>query len=223
MASILKQHGTRERRGEVRAAAFNFDDVTSKAESYIAQVRTQAAEIIAAAQGQAQAIREQAQRDGQRQAVAEAERTLQARVQQQLDAIIPEIEKAVQSVERERAAWLRRWEDDAVKLAIAIAERVVRREISQRPAITIELVREALQLATGMGKVQVCLHPSDHAALRDGLTKIIADMKQLAPTELVADATVSPGGCRVDTQFGSIDQQIESQLARIREELSASS
>jgi flagellar assembly protein FliH len=221
MASILKQHGTRERRGEVRAAAFNFDDVTSKAESYLAQVRAQAAEIVAAAQGQAQAIREQAQREGQRQALAEAERTLQAKVQQQLDAITPAIAQAVQSVERERAAWLRRWEDDAVKLAIAIAERIIRREISQQPSITVELVREALQLATGMGAVQVCLHPSDHKALRDGLAKIIADMKQLAPTELVADAAVSPGGCRVDTQFGSIDQQVESQLARIREELTA--
>jgi flagellar assembly protein FliH len=58
------------------------------------------------------------------------------------------------------------------------------------------------------------------AVLRDGATKLIAEMQKLAPAELVADATVSPGGCRVDTQFGCIDQQIEAQLARIRDELS---
>lgn len=221
MASILKQHGTAERRDEVRASAFNFDDMTSKAESYLTQVRAQAAQLLAEAQAKAQSIREQAQRDGQRDAVAEAERSLQTKVQQQLNALVPAIQQAVADVQRERATWLRRWEDDAVKLAIAIAARVIRQEISQQPTITTELVRESLQLAAGMGPIKVCLHPSDHALLRDGLTKIIAEMKQLAPTELVADAKVTPGGCRVDTQFGSIDQQVESQLARIRDELTA--
>jgi flagellar assembly protein FliH len=221
MASILKQYGTAEPRGEVRAAAFNFDDMTSKAESYLAQVRTQAAQIIAEAQAKAQSIREQSQRDGQRGAVAEAERSVQAKVQQQLHAIVPAIQQAVADVQRERAAWLRRWEGDAVKLAVAIAERVIRQEIAKHPTITLALVRESLQLAAGMGSLKVCLNPSDHALLSDGAAKIIAEMKQLAPTELVADSGVSPGGCRVDSQFGSIDQQIESQLARIRDELTA--
>ena len=59
------------------------------------------------------------------------------------------------------------------------------------------------------------------AAYRNGVAKIVADLKRLAPTELVADSSVSPGGCRVDTQFGSIDQQIEVQLDRIRDELTS--
>jgi flagellar biosynthesis/type III secretory pathway protein FliH len=34
---------------------------------------------------------------------------------------------------------------------------------------------------------------------------------------------VSPGGCVVETQQGRIDQQIETQLARIEEELTRTS
>jgi flagellar assembly protein FliH len=98
---------------------------------------------------------------------------------------------------------------------------VIRQELAKQPTITLELVRESLQLAAGMGALKVCLHPGDYAVLRDGVAQIIGEMQQLAPTELVADAAVSPGGCRVDTQFGSIDQQIEVQLARIRDELAA--
>ena len=37
--------------------------------------------------------------------------------------------------------------------------------------------------------------------------------------EITADATISRGGCRVETRFGTIDQQFESQLKRIEEEL----
>ena len=223
MASVLKQNGTAERRGEVRTTAFNFDDMTTKAESYLAKIRIQAAQIIAEAETKAQAIREQARRDGQRDAVAEAEHAQNTKVQQQLQSLVPAIQRTVADVQRERTAWLRRWEDDAVKLAVAIAERVIRREIAQQPTITLELVRESLQLAAGMGSLKVCLHPSDLATLRDGVTMLIAEMKQLAPTDVVADASVSPGGCRVDTQFGSIDQQIEAQLARIRDELTSNS
>jgi flagellar biosynthesis/type III secretory pathway protein FliH len=38
---------------------------------------------------------------------------------------------------------------------------------------------------------------------------------------LVSDATVTAGGCRVETRFGTIDQQFEAQLARVEEELNA--
>jgi flagellar assembly protein FliH len=41
----------------------------------------------------------------------------------------------------------------------------------------------------------------------------------LAGAELSGDPQISPGGCRVETQFGTIDQQFESQLKRIEEEL----
>ena len=43
--------------------------------------------------------------------------------------------------------------------------------------------------------------------------------RHLAPSAIVADDAVSPGGCCVKTKFGVIDQQIESQLRRIEEEL----
>jgi flagellar assembly protein FliH len=36
---------------------------------------------------------------------------------------------------------------------------------------------------------------------------------------IVADESITAGGCRVDTEFGSLDQQLEAQLARITEEL----
>jgi flagellar biosynthesis/type III secretory pathway protein FliH len=41
---------------------------------------------------------------------------------------------------------------------------------------------------------------------------------QLATAKIVADPDISPGGCRVVTDYGVIDQQIESQLARIEQE-----
>jgi len=44
-------------------------------------------------------------------------------------------------------------------------------------------------------------------------------LARLAPAEVIADQSISRGGCRVETPKGAIDQQFETQLARIAEEL----
>jgi flagellar assembly protein FliH len=106
-----------------------------------------------------------------------------------------------------------------VRLAVAIARRIVRRELHSHPEIAVEWIREALALAVGSGRIQLYLHPQDHAALGDEVRELVAGLGQLGETEIVADSQISPGGCRVVTQFGEVDQRLETQLARIEEEL----
>ena len=81
------------------------------------------------------------------------------------------------------------------------------------------LLREALQLAAGSGEVRVLLNPKDHQALGGQVQSLVKELSGLGPTQVVADASVSAGGCRVETRFGSIDQTFEAQLARVEEEL----
>ena len=75
-------------------------------------------------------------------------------------------------------------------------------------------------MAAGSTQIQVRLHPTDHAALGGQVQTLVAELARGGGAEVIADPAISPGGCRVDTQFGSIDQQFEAQLARIEEELS---
>jgi len=220
MATILKSQGPEGFAGAPQAVAFNFGDVTAKAEAYLQQVREQAKNIVADAQRQAQQIRQQAKRDGAADARAEAERSLQQKVEQQLQFLVPTIQETLVEVNRERATWMRRWEADALKVAVAIAERVVRRQIEQAPQISLDLLREALRLASGMGALKIRLHPHDHAALAEHLEMIVNELEKLTPAEIIEDESVTRGGCRVDTDYGVIDQQIETQLERIRAELS---
>ena len=79
--------------------------------------------------------------------------------------------------------------------------------------------REALQLAAGGGEVRLLLNPADHQALAGQVKLLVDEMTGLGETQIVADAAISPGGCRVDTRFGAIDQPFEAQLARVEEEL----
>jgi flagellar assembly protein FliH len=111
------------------------------------------------------------------------------------------------------------WESGTISLAAAIAKRLIRRELSQQPEITLSLVREALELAAGSSQLRILLNPHDFEALGDQVRLLVEELSAHIETEVKADAEVTPGGCRVETRFGVIDQQFEAQLQRIEEEL----
>ncbi|MGC4003561.1 MAG: FliH/SctL family protein [Pirellulales bacterium] len=48
---------------------------------------------------------------------------------------------------------------------------------------------------------------------------LIAELGRVSSTEIVADTQIGPGGCRVLTAHGEIDQRLETQLSRIVDEL----
>ena len=170
---------------------------------------------MAEAREAAESVRREAADAGRREAAEAAQRILA----EQVDRALPALRQVVADFQHARQAWFSHWEGAAVRLACAIAARVVRRELRQQPEITVALVREALELAGGSPGLRVCLNPDDHRALAAQVQAIAAALSPLGAAEIVADAGVTPGGCRIDTHFGVIDQQIESQLKRIEEEL----
>jgi flagellar assembly protein FliH len=219
MAGIIKAgRHTGEERG-TQSVAFNFDDMNVAADRYLEQVRRDAAQIVAAARQEAEQLRRQAQQDGRRLAVEQAEKEAGDRIRQQLAGVLPALEQALAQLEQARQDWIRQWEQNAVHLAAAIAARIVRRELSRTPQITLDLVREALELASGSTRIELRLNPQDRQALGQGVEELAARVAKLAPADIVADPQVTSGGCIVTTDFGEIDQRLESQLARIEQEL----
>ena len=201
------------------ALPFRFDEMERHASGYLDTVRAAAAKLVNQANEEAAAIRKKAQREGEQAAVDAARRILENETSRQLDTLLPALRQAIDAIHQARGDCVRAWEQNAVHFAAAIAARVIRRELSRQPAIPLALVREALELATGAPQLTVRLHPQDHAALAPDVANLITELARQAKAEIVADSTITLGGCRVDTQFGSIDQQIETQLARIEEEL----
>lgn len=217
MATIIKAS---DPRGVVAAAAFNFDDLTVQAGRYLEKTRAEAAKIIADAKAQAQreadAIRKRAAADG----VEDARRAAAQAVETTLAAkALPALRQAAKEIQLEKQTLLKRWEANALRVAFALAERVIRGELSRRPEIPLKLVRESLELAVGSAKLRLLLHPAEYEAIAPQAAALAKELAPAAEVQIAADAALSPGGCRVETEFGTIDQQIESQLARLEEEL----
>jgi flagellar assembly protein FliH len=204
-----------ERNNGTQTVAFNFEDMGERSQRYLAKVRDEARQIVVKAQQEAESIRRRAEQEGRQAALLAVEEM----IKKQLTTVIPALRLAVHDIQEAKQSWLKHWEAAAVRVSGAIAEKLVRREIGRHPDITLTLVREALELAAGNSQLRIQLNPSDLEALRGQLSVLLDEIAPLADAELNADPEIAPGGCRVETRFGIIDQQFASQLKRIEEEL----
>jgi flagellar assembly protein FliH len=220
MATIIRKHAPEQPSGvPTRAVAYDLTDMAAQAEDYLGTVRRQAAQIVEAAKREAAAVRQNAEAAGRRAAEQAIERILDEKVSQQMKTLLPALQLAVKQVEDAKQAWMQHWETAAVQLAAAIAGRLVRGEFQRRPEITVQWIRESLQLAAGNSEVTIRLHPADQQALERQVKQLAATFAPLATVSVVADETISPGGCKLNTEFGAVDNQLETQLERIKQEL----
>ncbi len=203
----------------IQHVAFNFSDMNGQAQKYLADVRAQAAQIVNEAKEQAKAIRKQAEQQGHQAALQAVERVMEDKVSKHMKTLLPAVQQAVREIEHARQAWLSHWQASAVKLSCAIAERIVRRELQSTPEITLDWVGEALQLAAGSAEITIHMNPADVEHLGRQVETLTKQLTPLAPAKIVGNPEINLGGCRVDTRFGAIDQQLETQLKRIEEEL----
>jgi len=102
-------------------------------------------------------------------------------------------------------------ERQMVQLALAIARRVVHREVSIDQDLLIAMARVALDRLGESAQVTVRLSPEDFeatAAVRSA---------QWTGTQVtvVADARVGRGGCRVESEFGTMDAGVDGQIHEI--------
>lgn len=221
MATIIRKDNPRETTSgrTTQAESFNFADMRGQANDYLGTVRAEAAKIVQQAHQQAEQIRRQAEVAGRKAAEAAIERVLDEKVGKRMQTLLPALERLVREINDTKGELLAHWERAALKVSSAIAKRIIRRELTHEPQITLDLIADSLQLATGAAEITLHVNPTDYEHLGTQINRLAESLAQLAPSEIIADPNISPGGCRVETKFGEIDQQIESQLRRIEEEL----
>ena len=102
-------------------------------------------------------------------------------------------------------------ERQMVQLALAIARRVVHREVSLDQDLLIAMARVALDRLGESAQVTVRLSPEDFEAT----AAVRAAQWTGTHVTVVADARVGRGGCRVESEFGAMDAGVDGQIHEI--------
>jgi flagellar assembly protein FliH len=220
VASILKQNVLLRGADTPQPVAFNIEDVQARARDYLLEVQQQAAEFLQRAGEEAKTIKEQARQAGLAAAQVEFERRVAKSAKELSDqrchTAIAAGENTLQQLASATNQWLEAWRDQTVQLAVKMAEKLVRHELSFQSAAVLERwLEEALRAARDTRELRICVHPNDMEVAGAALERLAKAVPNAAAATVIADAEVKPGGCLMLSEQGSIDLQLETQLERL--------
>jgi flagellar assembly protein FliH len=145
------------------------------------------------------------------QGLAAGEAAARERAQQKLDPVLHGLNTMIAELASLRKRVRMEAEDDAVKLAIAIARRVLYRELATDPEAILGLVKAAFSKLNARETQRLRLTSADAALVQEHRAKL-----QIPPgLEIAADGSLTPGSAIFETSRGDLDASIETQLSEI--------
>jgi flagellar assembly protein FliH len=187
------------------------DRAAGDAESLIRQAEAKARELVAAARSRASKLEEDAREAGREQGYA----TGKSAAEDELAPVLTTIRELIESVRAQRGAVIAAAEPELARLAMAIAERVVHSELQTNQNVIVENVRQALTRLVSREVVTLRVNPIDLDTIRQHRDDIVAagDVEHL---RIVEDQRVDRGGVIVETDAGTIDSKVSTQLREAR-------
>jgi len=225
MATVLKAEQAAA--GVHRPRVLNLYDIAAQADRIVAEARAEADRILAEARQQAEQVRreaiEQGRREGYEQGAKEGRTAACEQARQEFAAqqasLIQALQSAIDQFEQQKRRLLSAAHHDLIELAVAIAARIVKRIGQLDREVVVENLREVIDRVGARNDLVVKISPQDEQAARRFFEQLVKTHEQCRHVRIVADETVSPGGCVVCTSQGRIDATIETQLDRLAEEL----
>jgi flagellar assembly protein FliH len=143
-------------------------------------------------------------------ALKEGETMGLARAQAALKPVVENLGRTVQQVLDTKPALRKEVEEEAVQLSLAIARRILRRELSVDPSALHGLVQAAFERVARLETTRVVVHPDHAVQVRAALAA--ATTRNI---EVVADGARESGTLIFETTRGAVDASLDSQLKEI--------
>ena len=153
---------------------------------------------------------EQRIREAHAAGVREGEASGHTRAAAELQPVIARLCRSIDEIGSLRARLRGEAERDLVRLALAIARRILGRELAVDPDAIHGLVLGALDKIKSQEISRVRVHSAQEEAVRECLRETVT-----AAVEVIADPACQPGTVVLETERGSLDASVESQLREI--------
>jgi flagellar assembly protein FliH len=145
------------------------------------------------------------------QARAEGEAAGVQRASQRLEPVMAGLHGVLEELTQQRQHLRREAEEDTVQLAIAIARRVLHRELATDPEAMLGLVKAAFSKLNSRETHRLRVSPVDAAALEEQRGRL-----ELPPgLEIARDPSLAPGSAVFETSRGELDASVDTQMAEI--------
>lgn len=172
-------------------------------------------QVVQARLAELQATFDQKVRASKEAAYREGETVGRTQASTQVQPMLDQLARSIQDITTLRHKLRAQSEGDLLKLALAIAKKVLHREITADPEALAGLIRVALEKV----RVQEIVRVRANAQQQNAIQQLVARISGGAQIQVVADSALPPGGVVVETTRGEFDGSVDVQLKEIEKGL----
>lgn len=188
-------------------------EAQAEAERILSEANMEAARIIEAAEQSHQEIVEAATQDGFNVGYQEGrEEAIKENAQ-----LLMETTNALNKLHAAFPVAVKQNEDKLIKLALEISREVIQDELAMKPEIVLKNVERAIGKVSDLEKVLIKVNPLDLDMIlpkQEYFKKLLPDVQDFVIT---GHYSIERGGCTIETNSGTIDAQVNTQLAVVEE------
>lgn len=196
-------------------AAVIKTDAENEAASIIQKAKDEAAKIIADAQSERDKLKNDAQKEGFDKGHEEG---YQNGVDE-VNRIIERMHKILEAVMQRRDEILQETESQIVELVILMARKVIKILSENQKNVVMANTLAALKKLRTRGTVTLRVNLDDVKLTTAHVKEFIQHVENVQGITVLEDSSVEKGGCIVETDFGSIDARISSQLTELENKI----
>lgn len=188
-----------------------IDRAGSDGEAILRDAAARAKQMVDQATARVQEIETQARARGHEEGVAAGRAAGYAELEEDVAAM----HELIESAREQRNEVIETAEPELVRLAMAVAERVVNDHVAIDANVVLETVRHALTRLVGREVVTLRVNPADAEVLRM-YREATAASNDVEHLRIIEDQRVDRGGVVIETDAGTIDSKVSTQLREVR-------
>ena len=196
-------------------AAIIKADAENEAANIIEKAKAEAEQIIADAQAERDRQRNDAYQEGFDQGHNEGYEKGVAEV----DRLVERMHKILEAVMQRRDEILQDTESQIVELVILMARKVIKIVSENQKNVIMANTLAALKKVRTRGEVTLRVNLEDVKLTTEHVDEFIQHVENVQGITVLEDSSVEKGGCIVETDFGSIDARISSQLTELENKI----
>ena len=139
------------------------------------------------------------------------------RATRKLDPLVESLQQALLQLKNLRQNVYHRIEMEVVELSLAIARKVICREVKMDKEGVVCVAKEALARVEDTATNNIKMNPSDLQFINETKYQLSDLVDNMEDVTLTAEERIESGGCIIETNLGEIDARIENQLQAVEE------
>lgn len=140
------------------------------------------------------------------------ESKIRQEVEAELTSHIDELITAISNLAKARDQVIQSSEEQLIDLSMAIAEKVVQKQIEIDPGVIKSVVEDTFNKISGSDRITFKINPADAAIFNEFQTHIESRLIGVEKIAIQQDATIEQGGCIIETDLGFVDVTIKEKL-----------